>query len=341
MRKKIEQFEEVKEKRGKEKGNILQRLSAPLPVEGIQRTRKEDTKKGYDTTGYGYQFCVDRFNEVCGEEWGYDYKILKEIKGQFRSGQEYFEIVIELEIWVKNRENIRKCVGGHLSTSYADALKGAITNAFKKTASFWGVGREAYAGIIDEDNVPQKEGLEDIKTSQIKKPQKNLLQETGNMIMEMTNGDKGKASAILEEITTWTDKEGKIVGGKSSLKDISERQTPIVYGKVKKLYQEWKDTQSFNSDYPDLRTGDIPIPIPIPKEQVEKIMTVANIIIKHDEAFEEVFRMYLMSEYGKKGNSIEDLVSELVGEQGDEVIKYLNGILSKNKEEVRNENKNS
>ena len=336
MRKKIEQFEG-----GKEKGNILQRLSAPLPVEGIQRTRKEDTKKGYNTTGYGYQFCVDRFNEVCGEEWGYNYKILKEIEGQFRSGSGYFEIVIELEIWVKDRENIRKCVGGHLSASYADALKGAITNAFKKTASFWGVGREAYAGTIDEDNVPQKEGLEDVKTLQIKEPQKNLLQEMGKMLMEMANGDREKASAILEEITTWTNKEGKIIEGKNSLRNISGKQIPVIYGKVKKLYQEWKNKDSVqnfeNSDHPDLRSGDIPIS----KKQVETIMTIADIIIKHNKVFEEVFKMFLASEYGKKGDVIKDLVSELVGEQGDEVIKYLNNILNntiknKDKEEAKN-----
>ena len=38
--------------------------------------------------------------------------------------------------------------------TYADALKGAITNGFKKTAAFWGVGRDAYAGTIDDDNTP-------------------------------------------------------------------------------------------------------------------------------------------------------------------------------------------
>ena len=44
--------------------------------------------------------------------------------------------------------------GGHLASSEADARKGAFTNAFKKAAAFFGVGRQAYEGSLDDDNVP-------------------------------------------------------------------------------------------------------------------------------------------------------------------------------------------
>ena len=143
----------------KKEKNIYALLSVSLPTEAVQRTAAEKTRKGYDTTGFGYAYAVNRFNEVCGlDGWGYDYKIVREIEGQFKSGTPNWEICVELGIWVKSKENIRRCVGGHLATSYSDALKGAITNAFKKTAAFWGVGKQAYEGSIDDDNVQRKEG---------------------------------------------------------------------------------------------------------------------------------------------------------------------------------------
>ena len=150
----------MKENKGMEKdpGKILteyQLLAEKLPPEAVEKTTKEKTKKAYDTTGYGYQYCVDRFNEVYGvDQWGYSYHIVKEVSGSYKSGQPYTEITIEMAIWVKTIRNERKCIGGHTSSCYADAYKGAITNGFKKTASFFGVGRDAYAGSIDDDLQP-------------------------------------------------------------------------------------------------------------------------------------------------------------------------------------------
>ena len=45
--------------------------------------------------------------------------------------------------------------GGHVASSEADSRKGAYTNAFKKAAAFFGVGRQAYEGTLDDDNLPQ------------------------------------------------------------------------------------------------------------------------------------------------------------------------------------------
>ncbi len=135
-----------------------EKLSEIMPKEAIQTTKKELTKKGYDTVGYGYQYLVNRFNEILGfENWGYDYKIVREKAGNFKSGMPFSEITVELGIWVQAKDNVRKCAGGHISTSYSDALKGAITNAFKKTAGFWGVGRQAFEGSIDDDTILEDE----------------------------------------------------------------------------------------------------------------------------------------------------------------------------------------
>jgi len=164
---------------------LFSKLSEKLPAEGVQRTKGSATKKNYDTDGYGYQYCVNRLNEIYGTHWGFDYKIIKEIEGTYRSGQKNWEIVVEVGIWLKS-EDIRKCVGGHIGASYTDALKGAITNAFKKTAAFWGVGRHAYEGTIDEDNLPYPQSQAE------QKKEKSLPQ-------EKPNGDLKKA---LEYIST-------------------------------------------------------------------------------------------------------------------------------------------
>jgi len=136
---------------------VIKKLSANMDSTGVQRTSGVITKKGYDTTGFGYQYDVDRFNEVLGTEWGYSWEILLHEKGTYKNDRPFHEITVRVYIWIIDRRNCRDCVGGHTSSTYADALKGAMTNGFKKTAAFWGVGREAYAGELDDDNRPLPE----------------------------------------------------------------------------------------------------------------------------------------------------------------------------------------
>lgn len=142
----------------------IKKLSEKLPVEAIQSTKGADTKKGYDTDGYSYQYCVDRFNDTCGENWGFTWKVLREVEGEFKSGAPAHDITVDVSIWVNDILKPRSAPGGHISISYADALKGAVTNGFKKAAAFWGVGRDAYAGTIDDDNKPMPDTLDNMQT---------------------------------------------------------------------------------------------------------------------------------------------------------------------------------
>jgi len=154
---------------------IITQLSKSLPDEAIQRTKGVETHKGYDTTGYGYQYVADRFNDVLGLEWGFSYQILdvtsgkyqdKEYNGRTVPGKPFISITVDVSIYVQDKKG-RPCAGGHTSSNYADALKGAITNGFKKAAAFWGVGRDAFAGTIDDDNKPLPDKDEN-KVEQVK-----------------------------------------------------------------------------------------------------------------------------------------------------------------------------
>ena len=135
----------------------IKQLGDPLPSNGIQRTNDCQTHKGYDTDGYGVQFCVNRFNEVFGTEWGVVWDILNQEKGSTSKGKPCWEITVKIGIWVLQKENIRWHAGGHISKTHFDALKGAVTNGFKKAAALWGVGRHAYEGALDDDNDPWPE----------------------------------------------------------------------------------------------------------------------------------------------------------------------------------------
>lgn len=124
-----------------------------LPKEAIERANKEITRKGYDTTGYQYQFLVNVLNEVVGvSNWGFVYETNKEIEGKWANGKPYWEITVDMTVEILGAQ--RKCVGGHKAEMHADAKKGAITNGLKKTLALFGVGKKAYEGTLDDDYRP-------------------------------------------------------------------------------------------------------------------------------------------------------------------------------------------
>jgi hypothetical protein len=137
---------------------LYEKLSAPIKDKNaIQRTSAGQTKKGYDTTGFGYQFLVNRFNEVLGiGGWNWSFKEIERQTGNYKtSGQQFYSIAGEATISIiwEGKELVKHSeYGGHKSALLEDALKGASTNAFKKTAAFFGVGKDAFEGSIDEDN---------------------------------------------------------------------------------------------------------------------------------------------------------------------------------------------
>ena len=132
---------------------IYENLSKALPKEAIQKSEGSKTGKGYDTTGYGYQYIVNRLNEVVGiDGWNYEYKEINRSDGVSRSGTPRIGVCVEIRLTIAG--TTKPMVGGHTSNNYTDALKGAITNSLKKAAAMFGVGKEAYEKTIDEDNLP-------------------------------------------------------------------------------------------------------------------------------------------------------------------------------------------
>lgn len=94
---------------------------------------------------------------------------------------------------------------------------------------------------------------EDVKSIEYKAPEmteesKDLRDKIEKMLNEMAGGDPKKFAAGLCKITSFIGKDGKEVKGKSKLDDLSEKAIPVTYGKLEKVYEEWKKTHDTAED---------------------------------------------------------------------------------------------
>lgn len=184
----------------------------------ITKTTAAQTKKGYPTTGYQYQFIANRLNEVLpkhGLDWSTqdETKIAREYMST--GGKKFFEAVSKMNIMFLTPErNVvcsRTCYGGHQSMNQADALKGAWTNALKKAAALYGVGRDAYEGMIDEDYQPiEPEATSPVTNASASDYLPNLTPEERQQIeKELTAIENAETKA---QLTALEGQVGELVG---------------------------------------------------------------------------------------------------------------------------------
>lgn len=205
-------------------------LSKPLAKEAVQRSVGAKTGKGYDTTGYGYQFIVNRFNEVLGlGGWNWSFEEIERAEGSYKSGTKFISITGKATITVSlpDGEISHSEYGGHQSSNLTDALKGASTNALKKTASFFGVGKDAFEGSIDEDNQDQPEIKKPATSSKPKTDDQATLEQTLLMIDGIEN---------IKTLNVWKKKL-------ETNKTLGEVQKRVINGRLEKRIEELKETQ--------------------------------------------------------------------------------------------------
>lgn len=147
-----------------ELAQVYAQLSESFPKEAVQHVSAR--AKGYEMTGYKYQYVADRFNEVCGiDGWRFSPNVFEINKLEKDGHTDGFEVIVRTQIDIKlSGEDGKDCIsitregyGGHQSKYLADAIKGAQTDSFKKTAAFFGVGADAYRQAIDNDYLPDRE----------------------------------------------------------------------------------------------------------------------------------------------------------------------------------------
>lgn len=159
----------------------LPALMAAFPKEAVERADGKITGKGYSSTGYRYQYILNRLNEVLGlGRWRLVVDTAVK-QGQTKSGRDKFtaltEGFFELGFWWHTPDSSRfivmafaPAVGGHESFTEADARKGAMTNALKKAAAMLGCGHQAYCASIDDDNVPLPDAQEKARAARQERP---------------------------------------------------------------------------------------------------------------------------------------------------------------------------
>jgi hypothetical protein len=143
-------------------------LAAPFPEEAIERTDGRVTGRGYDTSGIKYQYVVDRINEVLGIGGFRTHRTTTVKSATSAKGRPVFEALCEVRLELGEWKDGTFVVfaeaygdGGHTAMNEADARKGAFTNGFKKAAAMLGAGRDAYRGVLDDDNGPAAEDGDD------------------------------------------------------------------------------------------------------------------------------------------------------------------------------------
>jgi hypothetical protein len=148
-----------------EKKKIYAALAAPFPDVAVERTDARVTGKGYSTTGLKYQYVVNRMNEVLGLGGWRVHRTIRTKAITTSKGRPAYESIAEVTVeigqWIDGQFVAwadAVADGGHVSGNEADSIKGSHTNAIKKCCAFFGVGKAAYEGSLDDDSVPQEIG---------------------------------------------------------------------------------------------------------------------------------------------------------------------------------------
>jgi len=80
-------------------------------------------------------------------------------------------------------------------------------------------------------------------TAEMSEEAKNHKIRIEEMLNEMCGNDLIKVNACLLKITSFKGTDGKMVVGKSSVDDLSEKAVTVTYGKVKAEYEKWLEKQ--------------------------------------------------------------------------------------------------
>ena len=133
--------------------------------------------------------------------------------------------------------------------AYTNCIGNGITRILGLRNVTWDDLREA--GIL-----PDGVSKVDRQQAEMSPEAKGQRQQVWSMLLEMADGDEGKARALLEAATRFTGRDGKEVAGKRDLSQVSERAIGPTYRKVKETYDAWrKERQATQSPHPQAQGG--------------------------------------------------------------------------------------
>jgi len=160
-----------------------------IPKEALRLSTLED---GTVYTLYGYQFIINRLNDVVGfEHW--NIKVITEPRSEKRNN--FWFVSLSLTLSLGNWTSAlfiplvsKVSYGSGASENLGNALKGALTNGFKKAAAMYGIGKKAYEGLIEDYDILKNgtKKIVKIKTA-LTESQKELLTTFERALMVVNN----------------------------------------------------------------------------------------------------------------------------------------------------------
>lgn len=173
---------------------IYKELIKELPKEALRMIKTED---GTVLKMYGYQFTVNILNEVVGlDHW--QLNLVEDPKQQFVRDQWMVSLFVKLELgnW---KEGVfipitsRISFGSGLHNTLGNSLKSALTNAFKKAAAMYGIGKKAYEGLIEDYDIEAPATTSNVKqVDKVEQPNENQLKVTRSIeeaLMKVEDAD--------------------------------------------------------------------------------------------------------------------------------------------------------
>lgn len=143
---------------------LLPKLSEPLPEEAIQEGETRNVK-GYDTTGYRYQYIFNHLNEVL-PGGPCNWRILNPKIIQLIKSRNMYDATVQITFQIGNTVMYTdgravfyplaeaEGFGGSVNPDLHASIVGAFTNACKKVIALLGPGSQAYTGELERNRGP-------------------------------------------------------------------------------------------------------------------------------------------------------------------------------------------
>lgn len=184
---------------------------------------------------FGISWRIDQPILETGDDGHFDYIF----KGYFSMGTAEIEV-----IGTRSSRDGFFSRGGKLPPSEIDrndVKKAALTNCIGNGITrFLGIRNLTWEDLkvsnISQGDTPKVE----YKQGEMSDEAKGLKAEIQRMILEMAGNDQEAAKGVLEKFTEFEGRDGKMVAGKRSITQISEKQAPVTHKKVKAAYDQWK-----------------------------------------------------------------------------------------------------
>jgi hypothetical protein len=225
-------------------------------VIAIKKSKGGDTGKGYDTTGVGLQWLIDRINDIIGpSHWKTEIVKLEVEKGFTSNNKETWNGICNILLMIGNTIPIlyedntvsyrfipvwtsENVAGGSTNKQRADAEKGCYSNALKRSFSGVGLGGEAYRQEIDLDLETVYEEIK--QEARAKKAEDGSKKEENKPTLTAVIKDDTKEDAKKKKET---EDERLYAIGKENDPAVELKRREIIE-KIVKIYHALGDTSS-------------------------------------------------------------------------------------------------